>query len=319
MPYRPKNASTNAGSTAAVPALTARMLARSSRGMSESSTDRMAAGGSPATAGRYCFTTACHPGTVNRSSIAIGRAATSDCNNDHSPPMCTMGNVTRPTVPDNGGLVLASGRSLCCNADAREASSCARVNGMRFGTPVVPEVSISMATDGSPPTASLVPRTCKASSPVVEPPAGRPEIGDGAAEYLLPPQRGRRKDERDARCRKVVAQPVRRLQRTNGHQRASAPEDRDERRDGLHPIGEHDGDPTTRADIPPAVNSSVDLLGERPNGTPGLPVSVALHHAVVVVGVPEPSQRLVDARHFDFPDRLPRRIPFSLKLVDMVY
>ena len=52
MPYRSKNASTNAGSTAAVPALIARMLAKSFRGMSESSTDRIAAGGSPATAGR---------------------------------------------------------------------------------------------------------------------------------------------------------------------------------------------------------------------------------------------------------------------------
>ena len=111
MPYFSVNASASSADSGAVPDVTARMLARSSRGRSECSTIRNAAGTSDTARGRCLRTASAHASSSNRSSSTNDRASATHCSTRNTPPMCTSGELT-----------IATPRRSCVGAGARSGS-----------------------------------------------------------------------------------------------------------------------------------------------------------------------------------------------------
>ena len=303
MPYRSKNASTNAGSTGAVPALMARMLARSSRGMSESSTSHRRRRQS------------CHRGPVllhrgvparQRESLEHRDRTGRDQRLQQRPQPADVHDRQRHHADGAGQRGLGPGLGTVVVLQRRRQGGLELRAGQRdaLGAPVVPDVSISIATAGSPLRGSLVPRA-RTRLRGVKAPAGCAEFGDGpantssdhsadGARTKAAPDAARSALSLSGGCSGLMVtsvRPPRKIAMSAATDSIRLPE--------------HDGDPATcaasrRGQFP------VDPLGERPNGPPGRPASVALQHAGVVVGVPEPSQCVVDARHRHFPNRLSR-------------
>ena len=147
-PKRRSNSSAVSGGSGAVPDTTARRLARSSWRTSASSTIRIAEGTRALVVGRCRATRSTHPSTVNRSSNAIRRPANSVSSSRHSPLVCTIGPWRRLTDERSRGLGGPSDFPSSERAARRAFQIFSYPMSTRLGLPVVPLVSISMATPG---------------------------------------------------------------------------------------------------------------------------------------------------------------------------
>jgi len=97
MPNLAVNASASSADRGAVPDVTARMLARSSRVRSECNTIRKAAGTSDTACGRCLRTASAHRWSSKRSNNAKGLASQMHCSTRKTPPICTIGALTIAT------------------------------------------------------------------------------------------------------------------------------------------------------------------------------------------------------------------------------
>ena len=97
MPNFSVNASASSADRGAVPEVTARMLARSSRVRSECSTVRSAAGTSDTARGPVPAHRVGPLVSSKRSSSTNGRASQTHCSTRNTPPMCTSGALTIAT------------------------------------------------------------------------------------------------------------------------------------------------------------------------------------------------------------------------------
>ncbi|PQM44131.1 hypothetical protein C1Y40_05711 [Mycobacterium talmoniae] len=114
MPYFSVNASASSADSGAVPDVTARIPARSSRVRSECNTIRSAAGTSDTAPGRYLRTASAQRPNSNRSSSTKERASATHCSTRNTPPMCTSGELTI-AMPRRGSVGAWAPNTLCAS------------------------------------------------------------------------------------------------------------------------------------------------------------------------------------------------------------